>query len=95
MFDVKKTLYFVITFILQSLCFKSQWQSVTINFGISEVCDQNGDRVSKSDKSLILDKKRISPKYENMGLCLYIFLIFQMLGGVIFLKAGRPLTVVL
>ena len=40
---------------------------------ISWVCDQNGDRVSKNDKSCHIcrwDYKGFSKNMENMGLCL-------------------------
>ena len=41
--------------------------------GISEGCDQNGDRVSKNDKSChicIMRQKGVIGKMKNMELCL-------------------------
>ena len=54
-----------------------QLHSVTVNFivGISEDCDQNGDRVSNRDKSCHIFSMRVNGvlvKYEKYGLCLYV-----------------------
>ena len=49
--------------------------------GISEDCDQNGERVSKTDKSChvcIMRLKGVLVKYEKMGLCLLMALPYYL-----------------
>ena len=48
--------------------------------GISEGCDQNGDRSSKSDKSCHIFSMRLKgilDNLKNMGLCLYIYMMYK------------------
>ena len=42
--------------------------------GVSRVCNQRGDRVSKNNKSYHICSTRLKRFIENMGLCLFIFI---------------------